>query len=190
MCTHITVKSRASQGGTEAARSGPSHPVDLGGEGDETFGNQPDVVAQALGNYVEVPASGHRLLADLLSESLLDGGQAIVDGRDTFTENDHAAVKGDHAIFETRYAVVEGNHAVVEGNHVVVDRSNIRTKSIKGIPGIGIHGGYCRATILPSSPATECERTRSTVRGNRSYCTAVLLGPFWNLQRDNLPRSA
>ena len=44
-----------------------AHPLDFRVERDETFGNDPDVVAQALSDNVKVPARGTALLPNFLS---------------------------------------------------------------------------------------------------------------------------
>jgi hypothetical protein len=58
-----------------------THRLDFHIERDQAFGNDENVVAQALGHDVEVPAGRCRLLTDFLAEPCLNSRQPVVDSR-------------------------------------------------------------------------------------------------------------
>jgi hypothetical protein len=96
------------------SRSSRAKRFDFCIKSDKALGNQADVVAQALGDNVEVPASGDSLVADLLTESLLDGCQSIVDGCYTVIHDSKTFVERGYTVVERSYTVVERSYTVVE----------------------------------------------------------------------------
>jgi hypothetical protein len=95
----------------------------------QSFGDDPNIVAQALGDHVEVAPSGNTFLANLVAQGRL------------YASNFRRQPSVDlmKARIERLHATVEGLHPTVEGLHPTVGISKVCANRNEFVSNFGVH---------------------------------------------------